>query len=130
MLGEWVSALSGRRLLNGVDATEAIEQALAVRALERAREQERAAEQARERDSFEALARRVAEFVVAGGGISPAERLLTRAQVAELLQCSERTVQRMEVAGNLRRSAGFSRLVRFDRNEVMRLVAGRDGVAS
>jgi hypothetical protein len=105
--------------LEGIDAQDVIERALFE--LNLAREAERAEQQE--------AARRAAET----SGIPaepPMDRLLTRADVAQVLRCSLRTVQRLEASGKLRRCAGLVRLVRFDRNEVSRFVSGSEGAVS
>ena len=113
MFGNLVWVPSMERLLDGVDASEEIEAALA----------ERARERARERESFEGLARRVAEFLRSGGGAAPMPNLLTRPELAKLLGCSERTIQRLELTGRITRCAGLARMVRFDRDAVLRRLA-------
>jgi hypothetical protein len=106
-------------VLDGIDALDAIERALRDRNL--AREAKRAEQQE--------AARRAATTTGVPAG-PPMDRLLTRADVARVLQCSLRTVQRLEASGRLRRCAGLVRLVRFDRNEVSRFVSGSEGAAS
>lgn len=120
MLGNlgWVPSMG--RLLDGVDCRDAIESCLGQRAVARARE----------RESFEGLTRRVAEFLRMGGGGAPAIDLVTRAELAHLLGCSERTLQRMEASGKITRTSGFSRLVRFNRDAVLRQITESIGAAS
>jgi hypothetical protein len=105
--------------LDGIDAKDAIELALVSRSLARATD----------RAKQEEVVRRaaIASGVTAGPTL---ERLLTRSDVAQVLQCSVRTVQRLEASGRLQRCAGLVRLVRFDRNEVSRLLSGSEGATS
>ena len=98
--------------------------------LDEIRAEEAADRAVRRRESARAKARdRTGEYGGGASGIAgfPAgpryEPRMTRAEVAELLSCSERTVQRMEAAGRLRRCAGMGSLVRFDRSDVLRLVS-------
>lgn len=105
--------------LDGIDAQEAIELALVSRSLARATDRAKQEEAARRAA--------IAPGVTAGPTV---ERLLTRSDVAQVLQCSVRTIQRLEATGRLRRCAGLVRLVRFDRSEVSRLLSGSEGAAS
>jgi len=104
--------------LKRIDALDAIHWAL----------QERIQARKAERAEKEEAARKesLASETQAG---PPLERLLTRADVAQVLQCSLRTVQRLEASGRLRRCAGLVRLVRFERNEVSRFLSGSEEAA-
>ena len=105
-------AATGGFLLDEIRAEEAADRAF------RRQESARATERAQERASAAGASG------YAGIPAGPRyEARMTRAEVAELLNCSERTVQRMEAAGRLRRCAGMGSLVRFDRSDVLRLVS-------
>ena len=105
-------AASGGFLLGEIRAEEAVERAVRQRASARAKER------AQERES----ASGASGYAGVPGGPRYEPRM-TRAEVAELFNCSERTVQRMEASGRLRRCAGMGSLVRFDRSDVLRLVS-------
>lgn len=58
------------------------------------------------------------------------ERLFTAAQVADILGCHVRTVQRMADSGALTRIHIGPRLVRYSSSELARLTSGNDEAAA